>query len=333
MKRLAVLVATGLLVSGCGGFAGLNDLPLPGGAKLGAHPVHVRIELRDTDNLARQAAVKVDDVTVGTVESITLHGWQPEVDVVLAEGTELPANAIAAVRQTGLLGEKYVELATPADAKPIGRLADGALIGLDRTTTSVEVEEVLGALSLLLNGGGIDRVRTITVELRKAMDGRTGEFRGLLSELDGFTAQLDANKTAIVQALTGLDRLTTRLRQGRQVIAQALDAIGPALSVLADQRKQLTTMLTATTRLAQVGGQTIVATQHDLVASLDSLAPALTKLAQAGDDLPKALEFMLSFPFPDKGLSAFHGDYVNAHIQLDLSLPTLVQLLTGKVPK
>jgi phospholipid/cholesterol/gamma-HCH transport system substrate-binding protein len=324
---VVVVVATVLaLASGCT-FGGLNDVPLPGGADLGRDPLHVTVELADTVNLARQSAVKVDDVTVGTVRSIRLDGWQPEVEVLLARDVHLPANAVAAVRQTGLLGEKYLELSAPHGAAARGRLADGAVIGVDRTTRSVEVEEVLGALSLLLNGGGIDRVRTITVELHRALGGRTDEWRGLLRELDGFTATLDRNRGAIVAAIDGLDRLTTKVAAGHRVIARALDTIGPALTVLADQRTQLTRVLRASTGLAKVGSRVVTQTQRDLVANLDALAPTLSRLAEAGDDLPRALEYMLSFPFPDALVDSVHGDYVNSRIRIDLSLPTFVRLL------
>lgn len=322
---VAVLIVLG--VSGCG-FAGLNDVPLPGGPDLGSRPLHVTVELADTVNLVRQSAVKVDDVTIGSVRSIVLEGWQPRVEVELSEDVRLPENAVAAVRQTGLLGEKYLELAAPATGAR-GQLRDGAVIPVARTSRSIEVEEVLGTLSLLLNGGGIDRVRTITVELRRALGGRTEEFRGLLHELNGFTTTLDRNRDAIVEAVAGLDRLTRRLAAGRQVLDRALDAIAPALRVLADQRHQLTKMLRAATDLADAGSRTVLATQRDLVASLDALAPALTELAEAGDDLPQALEFMLTFPFPDEALAAIHGDYVNSNIEIDLSLPQLVRLLSS----
>ncbi|MCW2786534.1 MAG: mammalian cell entry protein [Marmoricola sp.] len=327
MKRLLVLLlAVGLLTSGCSGFAGLNDVPLPGGPDLGSHPIHVDIQLADTLNLARQASVKVDDVTVGKVTSIDLNGWHPQVHVVVNGDVHLPANAVAAVRQTGLLGEKYVELTTPTDEAPQGALTDGAVIAVSHTTRSIEVEEVLGALSLLLNGGGIERLHTIASELHQALHGHEDDARGLLTELDQLTGTLARNRSQIARALDGLDRLTTRLRDGHRTIAEALDRIGPALTVLADQRKSLVRMLRATTRFAQVGTSTVLATRADLLASLHALAPTLGRLADAGDNLPKALEYMLSFPFPDAILSAIHGDYVNSHIEVDLSLSKLKAL-------
>ncbi len=43
----------------------------------------------------------------------------------------------------------------------------------------------------------------------------------------------------------------------------------------------------------------ITSAQKDLVANLQSLYPILTKLAEAGENLPKSLELLFTYPFPD----------------------------------
>lgn len=331
-RRVPVVAVLALgLLSGCT-FSGLNEVHLPGGPHLGSHPIHITVDLANTASLAEQSAVKVDDVTVGDVESISISGWQPQAQVVLAEGTVLPANAVASVRQTGLLGEKYLELSVPTGVPATGQLADGAVIPASRTTTGVEVEEVLGALSLLLNGGNIDAIRTITVELHRALGGRTGDARALISQLNQFTGTLSANRDAIVGALNGLDRLAGRLAAGHRTIEDAISAIQPAVALLANQRRQLNALLTATTKLATVGNATLQATQADLISNLQSLQPILTRLNEAGDSLPRRLKFLLSFPFPDAIMTAIHGDYVNANLQIDATLAQLQALLASRVP-
>ncbi|HET7690805.1 MAG TPA: MCE family protein [Nocardioidaceae bacterium] len=327
IRAVVAAAATALLTSGCGGFAGLSDVPLPGGPDLGSDPRRVTVEAQDVLNLSRQASVKVDDVTVGEVESVERDGWQARVVVRIRGDVDLPANAVAAIRQTGLLGEKYVELAPPADIQPVGQLEDGATIGIDRTSRSSEVEEVLGALSLLLNGGGLDRLRTITVELNQALGGRQEEFRALLSKLTSFTGTLAANKESIVDAIEGLDRLSARAASGRRTIARALDTLGPALTVLADQRRQLVRMLDATSRLARVTTSTVARTRADLLADLDLLAPVLSRLAEGAETLPDALEYALTFPFPTKGLQALKGDYFNFDLEVRVGELRLLQLL------
>ncbi len=326
---LVLAVASLFLVTGCSGFAGLSDVPLPGGPDVGDDPLTITVEAADVLNLARQATVKVDDVSVGVVDTIERDGWHAKVTMRIRNDVDLPANTVAAIRQTGLLGEKYVELSPPAGEKPTGTLEDGAVITMDRTSRSFEVEEVLGALSLLLNGGGIDRIRTITTELNEALEGREDEFRGLLTELTDFTAYLDRHRDAITDAIDGLDRLSASAAAGRRTIARALADVPAALRVLSDQRRALVRMLTSTSRLSEVATTTIVNTREALLRNLRTLDPVLTQLAASGRSIPQALEYLLTFPFPTKGLQALKGDYFNFDLELKLSESGLLQLFGG----
>ena len=77
------------------------------------------------------------------------------VTLELRNDTGLPDNAVATIRQTSLLGEKFVSLAPPETRESAEPLGEGDTIPIERTGRNPEVEEVLGALSLLLNGGGV----------------------------------------------------------------------------------------------------------------------------------------------------------------------------------
>ena len=116
----------------------------------------------------------VDDVTVGEVTDVERVGWHAKITMRVRKDVDLPDNAIAEIRQVSLLGEKYVALEPPAEGAPTGRLGDGDNIPLSATGRNPEVEEVLGALSFLLSGGGVAQLGTITQELNKAMGGRAG---------------------------------------------------------------------------------------------------------------------------------------------------------------
>jgi len=59
------------LLSGCS----LYNVPLPGGA--GGSSYHVTAEFDNVLDLVPQSAVKVNDVTVGSVEKITLAAGTP----------------------------------------------------------------------------------------------------------------------------------------------------------------------------------------------------------------------------------------------------------------
>ena len=299
---------------------GVYDLPLPGGAASGGDVYRVTAEFADVLDLVPQSSVKVNQVTVGTVEKIELNGWTARVTVRLPSSVKLPDNAVAGLKQTSLLGEKYVELGPPTSTPPVGSLSDGDTIPLARTGRNTEVEEVLSALSLLLNGGGVGQLKLIQAELSDALGGNETQIRDLIVQLNTFVGGLERQKGEIVRAIDGIDALSARIAARKGDLAAALEALPKGLKVLADQRKQLTAMLTALSNLGAVGTTVIKSTKADTVANLKALGPVLGKLASAGDALPKSFQLLLTYPFPDEAMNTIRGDYTNLYATADLDL-------------
>ncbi|HET7734390.1 MAG TPA: MCE family protein [Nocardioidaceae bacterium] len=323
LRRVATAAAATLLATTLTACEGAYDLPLPGGAAGGDDVYRVTVEFADVLDLVPQSAVKVNDVTVGAVEDIELVGWHAKVHLRLLDSVRLPDNAVAELRQTSLLGEKFVSLGPPPGGGA-GRLKDGDSIPLERSGRNPEVEEVFAALSLLLNGGGVAQLKTINVELTKAMRGHEADIKGAIKQLDTFISGLDEHKSEIVRAIDGLDRLSARLAEQKDDIAIAIEDLGPGLTVLADQREQLTEMLTALSDLGRVGTRVIRASKADTVANLRALDPILTRLSEAGDNLPGALEMLVTYPFPRAATGAVKGDYTNLRVTADLDLRTIL---------
>jgi len=307
------MLAAVLLLGGCG-VPTMGDLPLPGGAANGA-AYRVTIEFADVLDLVPYSTVKVNDVTVGQVEDIGLAGWTARVRVRVDAKVRLPDNATAAIRQTSLLGEKFISLAEPVGEPAAGSLSDGDVIPLSRTKRAAEVEEVLGALGLLLNGGGLTNVRTITHELSTALDGNEAAAKGVLRQLEAFLAGLSAQRDDIARAIDALDRLLEKVAAQRDTVANALKALGPGLEVLAEQRSRLTQALVALSELSAVGTRVVNATRDELLTVLRSLQPTLDQLARAGDNLPKALDSLFTIVYPPNVTQAIR----NGHINLDVA--------------
>ena len=329
LVAIAVGVLTLVGASGCSAY----DLPLPGGAGAGDDSYTVTAEFADVLDLVPQSSVKVNQVTVGSVEDIQVTGWTATVRLRLPRTVVLPDNATAELKQTSLLGEKYVALAAPTGARPQGRLGEGDRIPLARTSRNPEVEEVLGAMSLLLNGGGVAQLKTIEVELNNALRGRTGDVKDLLGQLNTFVGGLDAQKGEIVRAIDSIDRLSGTLAKNQDKIAKALDELPEGLKILADQRRQLTAMLTALRDLGEVGTRVIRGSRADLQANLRAINPILRQLNKAGDDLPKSYQLLLTYPFPNSAQNTIKGDYTNLWATLDTDLDTLAgNLGVGRLP-
>ncbi|NYD49124.1 phospholipid/cholesterol/gamma-HCH transport system substrate-binding protein [Actinomadura luteofluorescens] len=328
-------------LSGCS-FNGVESLPLPGGPDLGPHPRTVKIEFANVLDLVPQSAVKVNDVSVGKVEKIELAGepgggtgqggqggWHAVVTVKFRGDVKLPDNAIATVSQTSLLGEKFVQLEPPKNEAPVGELSDDDLIPLNRTSRGTEIEEVLSAMSLLLNGGGLEQVSTISHELQAAMGGRESTIKSVLQRVNTFAGTLDQNRAAITRALDSIDRLTGKLSDERKTIQDTIDKTGPAITVLNRNRADLTKMLVALNKLSRTTTYVIDQSKADMLANLRDLDTILRNLNKAGSDLPKSLETLITFPFPATFENVIAGDYGNVRLTLDLDFESIAQNLLG----
>ncbi len=112
---------------------------------------------------------------------------------------------------------------------------------------------MLGALSLILNGGGVAQLKTIAQELNKAVTGREDNVRSVLSQIDTFTGSLDTNKAQIVDAIEALNRLALSAHQQEGNIDEALEELPSALTSIDGQREDLVRMLQALDQLSGVG--------------------------------------------------------------------------------
>ena len=217
---------------------------------------------------------------------------------------------------------------------PEGRLDDGDVIGRERATTFPATEQVLAAASALLNGGGLQQIKTITTEVNKILGGREGTVRSLLAETRTFVTGLDGQKSSIVKAITEMDRLAERFSAGNDTVAGALEALPPALQVVSEQREQLVKTLESLGRfgdrtaefLEQGGGR-------DLVRNVAALRPTLKGLADAGKSLTDSLWVVPSVVFPLQTLDQYvRGDFYNLTVTLDLRTAFLSKGLLEGTP-
>ncbi len=348
-RTVGLVVAVGLVLSGCD-FTPYS-LPLPGGADLGDRPYTVKAEFRDAMDLVPQGGVRSSDVTVGKITDVQLKrgSWTALVTMEINGDTRLPDNTFATIRQTSLLGEKFVSLDAPKEGG-FGRLGEGDVIGLDRSGRNPELEEVLSAAALLFNGGGLDKFNTITRELNHLMDGRETSIRELIKNSTQFTQTLDQNKNAIIEALERINRLAVATNAQEDEIDVALRDIPPALEVLDDQREDLVKMLESLDRLSGVATDVIEQSKEDTLTDLRLLQPVLKGLADAGDSLAGVLRQLPTFPFSDAIVGdsvarasaacpantvavaragACFGDYINLDINLTLNPEQAQTLLLG----
>ena len=306
----------------------IYSLPLPGGPDTGDDPITITAQFADVLDLVPKSTVKVNDVTVGKVTDVDLEGYTATVTMELQGDVDLPDDAVARLRQTSLLGEKFVELDVPPTGGSEERLGNGDVIEIESTGRNPEVEEVLGALSLVLNGGGVAQLKTISSELNSALEGREDSARSVLQQVDTLVGTLDDNKDDIVDAIQRLNQLAIAVRQQQGTIDDALDELPSALRSLDSQREDLVQMLQALNELGDVGVRVIQQSKDTTIETIRQLQPVLTELANSGDAFVKSFNVALTYPFVDEVVgrdpqvarNLHMGDYTNLSIQLEVDL-------------
>lgn len=331
LTRLTAISACSLLsITGCA-FHGLNSLPLPGTVGRGPNATIYHVELANVGTLEANSPVMIGDVIVGSVSKMAVRNMRADVEVSVKPGTVVPANAVATVGQTSLLGSMHLALDPPPGKAPSGQLPPGTTLPLNRTSTYPSTEQTLSSLSVLVNGGGLGRVGELVTETNNALNGRQDQIRDLLTRLNNVIGIFADQRDDINASITALTRLAGTMAGQSDVITQALQRIPPALDVLIKEQPRITTALEKFGVFSTTATKLIKATQDDLVTNLRNLEPTLRALADVGPNLGTVLAFAPTFPYPqnfiDRGI---RGDYLNEFITFDFTIPRLKRgLLLG----
>ena len=312
-----------MTVAGCA-FQGVNSLPLPGAVGRGPDAAVYHVEIANVSTLEPNSPVLMNNVVVGSVGAMEVRDWHADVEISVQPDVVVPANVVASVGQTSLLGSMHLALDPPVGQQPQGRLQPGATIGLHDSSTYPTTEQTLSSLSVVVNAGGLGQIGDVVHSFNQALSGREGDWRELLTQLDQFVGTLDQQRQSLVATIDALNRVASSFADRRQVIDDALQRLPRALEVLDQQRPQLTTALTKLGRFSETANRLVNDTQPDLVDNLTNLAPTIKALADVGPDLAHALAYATVFPYGQDLLDrSVRGDFFNLFTTIDLSGPRL----------
>jgi phospholipid/cholesterol/gamma-HCH transport system substrate-binding protein len=334
MRASLLVVLAVVALSGCGAlrdFRGANTFPLPGTKGGGPGHYTIQVQMPDVQNLQQNSRVRVNDVTVGNVTKIERQGWHALLTMTIDRDVDLPANATATLGQTSVLGSLHIELAAPRGVAPQGKLHNGSVIPMSSAGAYPSTEQTLGALSLMLNGGGLGQIQDLTKSLSTAFTGREQDLRSLIGQLDKFVAYVNDQKDDIIAATNSLNNLAVQFAEQKPVIDKALKALPEALSVLKDERKNLADALDQVGKFGALAADSINQTKTNLIKELKDIGPVLQSAADAGPALTRALDLFVTLPFPKSMVEKIvRGDYLNVSVIVDLTLSRLdADFLTG----
>ncbi|MFE4622044.1 MCE family protein [Streptomyces mirabilis] len=259
--------------------------------------VHVTAYFPRTVGIYPGSDVRVLGVRIGEVEKITPEGDRVRVELKYDEGRKVPADAKAAVINSSVVSDRYVQLLPVYRKGPV--LRNGAVIPETRTAVPVELDRVFdslhttadalgpqgankdGSLSRLLgvsadnlDGQGKNLNQTVE-DLSQAVttlsDGRTDLF-GTVRNLQVFTAALAADDKNVRSFNTSLAEVAGQLAGERKDLADALKNLGTALgdvsAFVKNNKKSLTSNVRGLSKVTKV-----LVTQRAALAELLEVAP------------------------------------------------------------
>lgn len=319
--------AVAMTTSACA-FQGVNSLPLPGAVGRGSDASVYHVEIANVATLEPNSPVMMNDVVVGSVRKMTVKNWHANVEFSVKPDVVVPANVVASVGQTSLLGSMHLALNSPVGQAPSGRLSPGATIPLSKASTYPTTEQTLASLAAVVNGGGLGQIGDVIHNFSTAVSGNEAAFRDLITRLDTFVGTLDGQRDNIVSVIQSLNRMSTTFAGQRDDLSRALEKIPPAIDVLIKERPTLTTALQKLGTFSDTANTLVNESQADLVANLKNLEPAIKAFADVGPDLDALLEYAVHFPFTQNFMDrAIRGDYYNLFAIIDLTVPRLKRTL------
>jgi phospholipid/cholesterol/gamma-HCH transport system substrate-binding protein len=292
---ILVLVAIALPLAGaCSG---------PGGRTIVA-------EFADVGDLVGRANVQQSDAVIGSVTGIELvergDRWIARVEMRLKDEASVRTGTTAVVRSTSLLGEKYVDLVSPAAGG--SELPDGSVIPSSRTAKAPELEDVFSRLGAILQGGALEDLARLTTSAAMILEGQEDHVGRVLDGTAKLVGSLRREREALAAGLADLAAASKTLAGGSKTIARALDVGDDALRIVADQRATLEELVVQLDRLGRPLGDLTRQHKDDVDAQVRALRQIVPKLYEARDVLEAAVAKLPAFTrlFAE----AIPGDYV-----------------------
>lgn len=256
-------------------------------------------------SLYKGSSVRILGVQVGQVDEVTPAGTKVIVKFHYDGKYKVPAGAKAAVISPSIVGDRFIQL-TPAYTSG-AVLANGAHLGLDRTATPLELDQIFGSINDLTKALGPEGANkpdaTGTGALTRLLDstaknfgGQGVQFNETLHNLSKLTKTLADNKDELFGTVSEVESFTKTLAANDDTVRKFNDSLASGASLLADERSDFAAVLqNLSVALTDVRG--FVADNKDILSTniqgLNQISKVLVKNRAALDeslkDAPVAL--------------------------------------------
>ena len=258
-------------------------------------PLRVSAMFNDTTGLYVGNDVRVLGVDVGKVTAVKPSGTAVRVDMEFPEETELPSNADAAIMQSSLVTDRFVEL-TPA-YRTSKQLPSGTVLPLSRTRNPANIDEMVRAVDELVvalgktRGNGSDVGELLSVGA-KNLSGQGRFIHDALLSTQGAMEAIDGNEPDLERITTNLNSLVGALASRDTMIRRLSTNVTESTSMLAGQRVALRGLVSELAKLVSTVSTFVRTNRGDLKSTLTQSNSVLTTLAKRHKDMAETLDLL-----------------------------------------
>ncbi len=265
--------------------------------------------------------VKVRGLIVGQVKRIRSTSSGAAIDLALDpdKAALIPANSSARMLPKTVFGEKYVDLVPPSPAQSGPHLKNGDVIAQDRSTTAVEVTQLLDDIMPLLNAVQPEKLNATLNALATALQGRGAEIGGMLDQADAYLKRINPHLPTIVHDLHQLAVVSDNVNSAAPDLLSIMQNLQTTNRTIVDKQPQLTQILDKGINLT---GKVIPFAEDNeprLVGAQLANRRALALLAKYSPSVPCVLQGMAKLQ--PRLIQAMGGGQPGVHVTIELSKP------------
>jgi phospholipid/cholesterol/gamma-HCH transport system substrate-binding protein len=268
----------------------------------------------DVGDLANGAQVQLAEVPIGSVTAIALDGDKAKVTMELSKDARIPANATAALDQTTILGDQFIDIEVPKDeagsaGSHVPQLPDGG--ELAHTAVVPNLEQLVQSGAQVFGAVSTTELEQIIAAGGQGFTGQEAALKAFLSALSSVTAGYAQHTSEFTTAIDSLQQLTSSLAPSSGATATALTTLSKTVAILAAQSSKFETLLQAVNGLSVQGRQILETYYPQIVTQLQTFQAVASQLSQNQADLAGILQ---ELPLNDTALpSSVRAGYLQLY--------------------
>ncbi|MAO81106.1 MCE family protein [uncultured Nocardioides sp.] len=191
--------------------------------------------------------VRVLGVPVGTVDTVTPSGTEVVVTMSYDPEVQIPADAKAVIIAPSIVGDRFIQLTPAYTGGEV--MGSGEVIGVDRTATPLELDDIydsLDDLNVALGPNGANENGALTDLLEVTADnfgGQGAKFNQTISDFGDLSATLDDNKEELFSSLTEVQAFVSTLAENDTTVRQFNTSLADVSELLSGERQELVASL------------------------------------------------------------------------------------------